>query len=197
MLQEEPLVFLSGAKPARPLVAHPGKCTSIAGLVVPSQAKLLLCNSIVVSWLLKQCQTTTIAIPWIFSIKLDHTTLTCLYLRIFFQIDTEPISLKNLKRRSQFFEQGGQEPTILDLPVPPIAASSRWTWDQEEERKRQEKWQAEQERLLQEQYKREQERLKEEWLKAQQEAEKDISSYLREVSSQPFCGLTSLAEICS
>ncbi|XP_060542515.1 LIM domain only protein 7 isoform X6 [Pantherophis guttatus] len=108
--------------------------------------------------------------------------------------DTEPISLKNLKRRSQFFEQGasgsfhnswvylcgGQEPAILDLPVPPIAASSRWTWDQEEERKRQEKWQAEQERLLQEQYKREQERLKEEWLKAQQEAEKDISSYLKE-----------------
>ncbi|KAG8137653.1 hypothetical protein E2320_004902 [Naja naja] len=94
--------------------------------------------------------------------------------------DTEPISLKNLKRRSQFFEQGGQEPAILDLPVPPIAAPSRWTWDQEEERKRQEKWQAEQERLLQEQYKREQERLKEEWLKAQQEAEKDISSYLKE-----------------
>ncbi|XP_058042692.1 LIM domain only protein 7 isoform X3 [Ahaetulla prasina] len=94
--------------------------------------------------------------------------------------DTEPISLKNLKRRSQFFEQGGQEPAILDLPVPPIVASSRWTWDQEEERKRQEKWQAEQERLLQEQYKREQERLKEEWLKAQQEAEKDISSYLKE-----------------
>uniref|UniRef100_A0A8C7E1E3 LIM domain 7 n=1 Tax=Naja naja TaxID=35670 RepID=A0A8C7E1E3_NAJNA len=132
-----------------------------------------------------------------------HHTLTCLYLRIFFQIDTEPISLKNLKRRSQFFEQGKSNqysPTpppklTFHLPVPPIAAPSRWTWDQEEERKRQEKWQAEQERLLQEQYKREQERLKEEWLKAQQEAEKDISSYLKEVSSQPFCGLTSLAEI--
>uniref|UniRef100_A0A8C6XP43 LIM domain 7 n=1 Tax=Naja naja TaxID=35670 RepID=A0A8C6XP43_NAJNA len=88
-----------------------------------------------------------------------------------------------------------QKKVFAILPVPPIAAPSRWTWDQEEERKRQEKWQAEQERLLQEQYKREQERLKEEWLKAQQEAEKDISSYLKEVSSQPFCGLTSLAEI--
>ncbi|XP_070607442.1 LIM domain only protein 7 isoform X3 [Erythrolamprus reginae] len=76
--------------------------------------------------------------------------------------------------------KGGQEPTILDVPVPPIAASSRWTWDQEEERKRQEKWQAEQERLLQEQYKRDQERINEEWRKAQQEAEKDISSYLKE-----------------
>ncbi|XP_015272610.1 PREDICTED: LIM domain only protein 7 isoform X2 [Gekko japonicus] len=67
------------------------------------------------------------------------------------QKDTEPISLKNLKRRSQFFEQGGSEPAIPDLPVPPISASSRWAWDQEKERKRQEKWQAEQERLLQEQ----------------------------------------------
>ncbi|XP_039221675.1 LIM domain only protein 7 isoform X3 [Crotalus tigris] len=103
------------------------------------------------------------------------------------QKDTEPISLKNLKRRSQFFEQGGQEPAILDLPVPPIAAPSRWTWDQEEERKRQEKWQAEQERLLQEQYKREQERLKEEWLKAQREAEKDISSYLKEEQTNLTC----------
>ncbi|KAM3836549.1 LIM domain only protein 7 [Vipera latastei] len=103
------------------------------------------------------------------------------------QKDTEPISLKNLKRRSQFFEQGGQEPAILDLPVPPIAAPSRWTWDQEEERKRQEKWQAEQERLLQEQYKREQDRLKEEWLKAQREAEKDISSYLKEEQTNLTC----------
>ncbi|XP_077783891.1 LIM domain only protein 7 isoform X14 [Podarcis muralis] len=108
--------------------------------------------------------------------------------------DTEPISLKNLKRRSQFFEQGssgfsynswvylcgGPEPAIPDLPVPPISASSRWAWDQEEERKRQEKWQAEQDRLLQEKYRREQERLKEEWLKAQKEAEKENSKYLNE-----------------
>ncbi|XP_063160592.1 LIM domain only protein 7-like isoform X2 [Candoia aspera] len=96
------------------------------------------------------------------------------------QKDTEPISLKNLKRRSQFFEQGGVEPAILDLPVPPIAAPSRWTWDQEEERKRQEKWQAEQERLLQEQYKREQERLREAWLKAQREAETEVPRDLNE-----------------
>ncbi|MED6276619.1 hypothetical protein CHARACLAT_004825, partial [Characodon lateralis] len=58
-----------------------------------------------------------------------------------------------------------------DIPVPAItpASSSRWSWDPEEERKRQEKWQKEQERLLQEKYKRDQEKLQEEWLKAQQE----------------------------
>uniref|UniRef100_A0A803TF62 LIM domain 7 n=1 Tax=Anolis carolinensis TaxID=28377 RepID=A0A803TF62_ANOCA len=77
-------------------------------------------------------------------------------------------------------QKGGSEPAMPDLPVPPISAPSRWTWDQEEERKRQEKWQAEQERLLQEKYQREQERLKEEWLKAQQEAEKENSKYLNE-----------------
>lgn len=37
----------------------------------------------------------------------------------------------------------------LQILVPPIIPSSRWSWDPEEERKRQEKWQKEQERLLQ------------------------------------------------
>ncbi|NXD85242.1 LMO7 protein, partial [Halcyon senegalensis] len=92
----------------------------------------------------------------------------------------EPISLKNLKRRSQFFEQGGPEPAMPDLPVPSISAPSRRVWDQEEERKRQEKWQKEQERLLQEKYKREQEKLREEWLRAKQEAEKESSKYFDE-----------------
>uniref|UniRef100_A0A8C7YEB4 LIM domain 7a n=1 Tax=Oryzias sinensis TaxID=183150 RepID=A0A8C7YEB4_9TELE len=45
-----------------------------------------------------------------------------------FHVESEPISLKNLKRRSEFFEQGKNK---------------------EEERRRQEKWQMEQERLLQ------------------------------------------------
>ncbi|NWU94185.1 LMO7 protein, partial [Upupa epops] len=96
---------------------------------------------------------------------------------------SEPISLKNLKRRSQFFEQGGPEPAMPDLPVPSISAPSRRVWDQEEERKRQEKWQKEQERLLQEKYKREQEKLKEEWLRAKQEAEKESSKYFDEEQS--------------
>ncbi|KAM5313241.1 LIM domain only protein 7 isoform 4-T4 [Glossophaga mutica] len=77
---------------------------------------------------------------------------------------SEPISLKNLKRRSQFFEQGSpgfsysswvylcgsSDSVVPDLPVPTISAPSRWAWDQEEERKRQERWQKEQDRLLQE-----------------------------------------------
>ncbi|KAM3862302.1 LIM domain only protein 7 [Diretmus argenteus] len=84
--------------------------------------------------------------------------------------ESEPISLKNLKRRSEFFEQGGSESAISDIPVPAITPSStRWSWDPEEERRRQEKWQKEQERLLQEKYKRDQEKLEEEWRKAQQE----------------------------
>ncbi|XP_074155387.1 LIM domain only protein 7 isoform X10 [Sminthopsis crassicaudata] len=93
---------------------------------------------------------------------------------------SEPISLKNLKRRSQFFEQGSSDSVVPDLPVPTINAPSRWAWDQEEERKRQEKWQKEQDRLLQEKYQREQEKLREEWQRAQQEAEKENSKYLDE-----------------
>ncbi|CAK6959148.1 Hypothetical predicted protein [Scomber scombrus] len=89
--------------------------------------------------------------------------------------ESEPISLKNLKRRSEFFEQGGSESAVPDIPVPSITpASSRWSWDPEEERKRQEKWQKEQERLLQEKYKRDQEKLQEEWIKAQQDITKNV-----------------------
>ncbi|KAM8855711.1 LIM domain only protein 7-like isoform 5-T5 [Spinachia spinachia] len=106
--------------------------------------------------------------------------------------DSEPLSLKNLKRRSEFFEkgvsgshvsalvylcgkQGGSESAMPDIPVPPITSSSgRWAFDPEEERKRQEIWQKEQERLLQEKYKRDQEKLQEEWLKDQEEAARSV-----------------------
>ncbi|XP_071888591.1 LIM domain only protein 7 isoform X20 [Anas platyrhynchos] len=77
-------------------------------------------------------------------------------------------------------QRGGPEPALPDLPVPSITASNRRVWDQEEERKRQEKWQKEQDRLLQEKYKREQEKLREEWLRAKQEAERENSKYLDE-----------------
>ncbi|XP_073899318.1 LIM domain only protein 7 isoform X11 [Castor canadensis] len=93
---------------------------------------------------------------------------------------SEPISLKNLKRRSQFFEQGSSDSVTPDLPVPTLSAPSRWAWDQEEERKRQERWQKEQDRLLQEKYQREQEKLREEWQRAKQEAERENSKYLDE-----------------
>ncbi|XP_058246944.1 LIM domain only protein 7 isoform X3 [Hemibagrus wyckioides] len=97
----------------------------------------------------------------------------------------EPISLKNLKRRSEFFEQGGSENQIADLPVPSHSASStRWSWDPEEERRRQEKWQKEQDRQLQEKYQRDQEKLKEEFRKAQQEAVTEVTKqYQEEVRS--------------
>ncbi|XP_075887267.1 LIM domain only protein 7 isoform X8 [Nelusetta ayraudi] len=86
--------------------------------------------------------------------------------------DSESISLKNLKRRSEFFEKGGSDAVMPDITVPPISASSnRWSWDPEEERKRQEKWQKQQQRVLEEKYKRDQEKLQEEWMNAQ----KDIS----------------------
>ncbi|XP_053753850.1 LIM domain only protein 7 isoform X20 [Panthera pardus] len=108
---------------------------------------------------------------------------------------SEPISLKNLKRRSQFFEQGSSgfsysswvylcgssDSVVPDLPVPTLSAPSRWAWDQEEERKRQERWQKEQDRLLQEKYQREQEKLREEWQRAKQEAERENYKYLNEV----------------
>ncbi|KAM5288611.1 LOW QUALITY PROTEIN: LIM domain only protein 7 [Ctenodactylus gundi] len=93
---------------------------------------------------------------------------------------SESISLKNLKRRSQFFEQGSSDAVAPDLPVPTLSAPSRWAWDQEEERRRQERWQKEQDRLLQEKYQREQEKLREEWQRAQQEAERENSKYLDE-----------------
>ncbi|XP_078796151.1 LIM domain only protein 7 isoform X29 [Oryzias latipes] len=84
--------------------------------------------------------------------------------------ESEPISLKNLKRRSEFFEQGGSNSSMPDITVPAITPpSNRWTWDPEEERRRQEKWQMEQERLLQEKYMRDQQKLQEEWHKAQQD----------------------------
>ncbi|TSM68914.1 LIM domain only protein 7 [Bagarius yarrelli] len=77
-------------------------------------------------------------------------------------ISEESVSLRN---------KGGSENQIADVLVPSLPASStRWSWDPEEERRRQEKWQKEQERQLQEKYRQDQEKLKEEFRKAQQEA---------------------------
>ncbi|XP_059214285.1 LIM domain only protein 7b [Centropristis striata] len=86
------------------------------------------------------------------------------------------VSTKNQKRREEFFNQkGGSESAISDLQVPSLSpSSSSWSWDREEDRRRQEKWQEEQERLLQEQYQRDQERLESEWKRAQQDAKEDF-----------------------
>ncbi|XP_078031109.1 LIM domain only protein 7 isoform X4 [Epinephelus lanceolatus] len=90
--------------------------------------------------------------------------------------DFDNISRKNQKRRAEFFkEKGGSESAISDLQVPSLnPSSSSWSWDREEDRRRQEKWQEEQERLLQEQYKRDQERLESEWRRAQQEVKGEL-----------------------
>ncbi|XP_031676866.1 LIM domain only protein 7 isoform X14 [Oncorhynchus kisutch] len=67
--------------------------------------------------------------------------------------------------------KGGSASAISDLQVPSLSTSpSSWSWDPEEERRRQEKWQEEQERLLQEKYRQDQERLDAEWQQAQDEA---------------------------
>ncbi|XP_063330369.1 LIM domain only protein 7-like isoform X3 [Pelmatolapia mariae] len=85
--------------------------------------------------------------------------------------DYSTIIKKNQKRRAEFFrQQGGSESAISDLQVPSLSPpSSSWSWDLEEDRRRQEKWQEEQERLLQEKYQRDQERLEAEWRRAQQD----------------------------
>ncbi|XP_039984836.1 LIM domain only protein 7-like isoform X2 [Xiphias gladius] len=71
--------------------------------------------------------------------------------------------------------KGGSESAISDLQVPSVSpSSSSWSWDREDDRRRQEKWQEEQERLLQEQYQRDQERLEAEWRRAQQDAIGDL-----------------------
>ncbi|KAI4581676.1 hypothetical protein MJG53_020806, partial [Ovis ammon polii x Ovis aries] len=87
----------------------------------------------------------------------------------------------NLSITTDFSESLQSSVSILrSLPVPTISAPSRWAWDPEEERRRQERWQKEQDRLLQEKYQREQEKLREEWQRAKQEAERENSKYLNE-----------------
>uniref|UniRef100_A0A8L0DNT0 LIM domain 7a n=1 Tax=Oncorhynchus mykiss TaxID=8022 RepID=A0A8L0DNT0_ONCMY len=94
------------------------------------------------------CHDTVEAITSMFlSQLLPYTLCSCSDFSISHVESVEPISLKNLKRRSEFFEQGKKGPDCM--PVPSIAPSNHWSWDLEEERRRQEKWQKEQERLLQ------------------------------------------------
>nr|XP_020734997.1 LIM domain only protein 7 isoform X6 [Odocoileus virginianus texanus] len=95
--------------------------------------------------------------------------------------NTESKEINGIRDESNTFESKGSSDSVVpDLPVPTISAPSRWAWDPEEERKRQERWQKEQDRLLQEKYQREQEKLREEWQRAKQEAERENSKYLNE-----------------
>ncbi|XP_058653773.1 LIM and calponin homology domains-containing protein 1 isoform X3 [Onychostoma macrolepis] len=73
-------------------------------------------------------------------------------------------------------KDGNVPPPVLNL----VKRSEHFSWDPEEERKRQERWQQEQERMLQEKYQCEQEKLKQEWEQAQKEVEEEERRYHEE-----------------
>ncbi|XP_027136690.1 LIM and calponin homology domains-containing protein 1 isoform X8 [Larimichthys crocea] len=96
-----------------------------------------------------------------------------------------PLATSNPKLRWDFFAP--PEDTEKDFRgnvsvpgLPQARRGDRWSWDPDEERKRQERWQQEQERMLQEKYRREQEKLKEEWEKAQREVAEEERKYHEE-----------------
>ncbi|XP_042349913.1 LIM and calponin homology domains-containing protein 1-like isoform X8 [Plectropomus leopardus] len=96
-----------------------------------------------------------------------------------------PLATSNPKLRWEFFvppeETEKDRRGNVSVPVLPQARrGDRWSWDPDEERKRQERWQQEQERMLQEKYRREQEKLKEEWEKAQREVAEEERKYHEE-----------------
>ncbi|XP_062249815.1 LIM and calponin homology domains-containing protein 1-like isoform X8 [Platichthys flesus] len=96
-----------------------------------------------------------------------------------------PPATSNPKLRLEFFTPPEAPEKDLrgnvSVPVLPQARrADRWSWDPDEERKRQERWQQEQERMLQEKYHREQEKLKEEWEKAQREVAEEERKFHEE-----------------
>ncbi|XP_036932082.1 LIM and calponin homology domains-containing protein 1-like isoform X5 [Acanthopagrus latus] len=96
-----------------------------------------------------------------------------------------PLATSNPKLRWDFFappeEMEKELRGNVSVPVLPQARrGDRWSWDPDEERKRQERWQQEQERMLQEKYRREQEKLKEEWERAQREVAEEERKYHEE-----------------
>ncbi|XP_068596173.1 LIM and calponin homology domains-containing protein 1-like [Brachionichthys hirsutus] len=96
-----------------------------------------------------------------------------------------PLATGNPKLRWDFFappdETGKECRGNVSVPVSPQAGrDDRWSWDPDEERKRQERWQQEQERMLQEKYRCEQEKLTEEWEKAQREVAEEERKYHEE-----------------
>ncbi|XP_031442694.1 LIM and calponin homology domains-containing protein 1 isoform X2 [Clupea harengus] len=97
-----------------------------------------------------------------------------------------PLASPNPKLRWEFFApQESPTKELSDVSVPPTVLSmvkraDQWSWDPDEERRRQERWQREQERMLQEKYRREQEKLKQEWERAQREVEEEERKYHEE-----------------
>lgn len=90
-------------------------------------------------------------------VKQEQISTGCLrdyYLSIITSIWHKQADFKATKFSDSFVQLRGKFAMCgflfcLQIPVPVITPSSRWSFDPEEERKRQEKWQKEQERLLQ------------------------------------------------
>ncbi|XP_017272976.1 LIM and calponin homology domains-containing protein 1 isoform X2 [Kryptolebias marmoratus] len=96
-----------------------------------------------------------------------------------------PQTSSNPKSRWEFFAppEHAEKSQCGNVSVPVLPQArrgNRWSWDPDEERKRQERWQQEQERMLQEKYQREQEKLKMEWEKAQREVVEEEKKYHEE-----------------
>ncbi|XP_016101882.1 LIM and calponin homology domains-containing protein 1 isoform X2 [Sinocyclocheilus grahami] len=90
---------------------------------------------------------------------------------------SEPSNLESYRTKPDMAEKNGNvPPPVLNL----VKRGEHFSWDPEEERKRQERWQQEQERMLQEKYQREQEKLKQEWEQAQKEVEEEEKRYHEE-----------------
>ncbi|XP_051918514.1 LIM domain only protein 7-like [Hippocampus zosterae] len=87
-------------------------------------------------------------------------------------------------------KKGGSESAISDLHVPCLTpSSSSWSWDQEGDRRRQQKWQEEQERLLQAQCERDQHRLEAEWRKAKRDAVEENNFGMCKDAETPLGGI--------
>ncbi|XP_047209029.1 LIM and calponin homology domains-containing protein 1-like isoform X2 [Girardinichthys multiradiatus] len=96
-----------------------------------------------------------------------------------------PQTSSNPKSRWEFFAlpEDAEKEQHGNVSVPVLAQArrgDRWSWDPDEERKRQERWQQEQEHMLQEKYQREQEKLRAEWEKAQREVAEEERKYHEE-----------------
>ncbi|XP_042593690.1 LIM and calponin homology domains-containing protein 1 isoform X2 [Cyprinus carpio] len=90
---------------------------------------------------------------------------------------SEPSNLESYRTKPDLAEKNGNvPPPVLNL----VKRGEHFSWDPEEERKRQERWRQEQERKLQEKYQREKEKLKQEWEQAQKEVEEEERRYHEE-----------------
>uniref|UniRef100_A0A8C7GYE3 LIM and calponin homology domains 1 n=1 Tax=Oncorhynchus kisutch TaxID=8019 RepID=A0A8C7GYE3_ONCKI len=95
----------------------------------------------------------------------------------------QPAGFVSVEKNIRYLKALGGLYQVTQVSSPVVAQAKRgdrWSWDPNEERKRQERWQQEQERMLQEKYQHEQEKLKQEWERAQREVEDEERRYHEE-----------------